>query len=277
MSESENHVVQIPSKAVADKADVRQPVRDLLEGLYLIGSPEDTEKAGDFSAAFKGPPQSVALIEAGATTATKLWAGGLSAAVAAGWVTVGAWWGDQAVAVQATVIGGAAFATAAVALAIGYLFGSDVRGRAASAVATINARAQVAVEMIQAAQGGPRKARRPGRCSIRAAPRRNSGDQHCRAGRQRGELACRRDRATRRRQIQVPRRQGKGQEDRGRRHPRVRVVAPGGLEWQLRRGVKARQLARQELAAGVGFEPTAPREGRSGFQDRPVRPLRHPA
>jgi hypothetical protein len=152
MSESENHVVQIPSKAVADKADVRQPVRDLLEGLYLIGSPEDTEKAGDFSAAFKGPPQSVALIEAGATTATKLWAGGLSAAVAAGWVTVGAWWGDQAMAVQATVIGGAAFATAAVALAIGYLFGSDVRGRAASAVATINARAQVAVEMIQAAQ-----------------------------------------------------------------------------------------------------------------------------
>jgi site-specific DNA recombinase len=31
------------------------------------------------------------------------------------------------------------------------------------------------------------------------------------------------------------------------------------------------------MAAGVGFEPTAPREGRSGFQDRPVRPLRHPA
>src|SRR5688500_17743766 len=27
------------------------------------------------------------------------------------------------------------------------------------------------------------------------------------------------------------------------------------------------------LAAGVGFEPTAPGEGRSGFQDRPVRPL----
>jgi hypothetical protein len=30
-------------------------------------------------------------------------------------------------------------------------------------------------------------------------------------------------------------------------------------------------------AAGVGFEPTVPREGHSGFQDRPVRPLRHPA
>jgi hypothetical protein len=30
-------------------------------------------------------------------------------------------------------------------------------------------------------------------------------------------------------------------------------------------------------AAGVGFEPTARREPGSGFQDRPVRPLRHPA
>jgi hypothetical protein len=30
-------------------------------------------------------------------------------------------------------------------------------------------------------------------------------------------------------------------------------------------------------AAGVGFEPTVPREGHSSFQDCPVRPLRHPA
>jgi hypothetical protein len=30
-------------------------------------------------------------------------------------------------------------------------------------------------------------------------------------------------------------------------------------------------------AAGVGFEPTARFQPSSGFQDRPVRPLRHPA
>ena len=30
-------------------------------------------------------------------------------------------------------------------------------------------------------------------------------------------------------------------------------------------------------AAGVGFEPTNDREAVNGFQDRPVRPLRHPA
>jgi site-specific recombinase XerD len=38
-----------------------------------------------------------------------------------------------------------------------------------------------------------------------------------------------------------------------------------------------RRRHRAWLAAGVGFEPTVPREGHSGFQDRPVRPLRHPA
>ena len=31
------------------------------------------------------------------------------------------------------------------------------------------------------------------------------------------------------------------------------------------------------LAAGVGFEPTGDLSAASGFQDRPVRPLRHPA
>jgi hypothetical protein len=31
------------------------------------------------------------------------------------------------------------------------------------------------------------------------------------------------------------------------------------------------------LAAGVGFEPTGDLSAAYGFQDRPVRPLRHPA
>src|SRR5437016_13955633 len=34
---------------------------------------------------------------------------------------------------------------------------------------------------------------------------------------------------------------------------------------------------RLDLAAGVGFEPTGDLSAASGFQDRPVRPLRHPA
>ena len=51
------------------------------------------------------------------------------------------------------MIGSTAFVTAVVAVAISYLFASDVRGRAAAAVATIEARAQLAMEMIKAAQG----------------------------------------------------------------------------------------------------------------------------
>jgi hypothetical protein len=149
---NDNSDVQIPSKAVGDKTDVSAPITALLRNLYLLGTDREQADAKGLDAAVAGPPQSVALIEAGATTATKYWAGGLSAAVAAGWATIGAWWGTQETGVQASVVGGAALATGAIALAIGYLFGSDVRGRAAAAVATIEARSRVAVEMIQAAR-----------------------------------------------------------------------------------------------------------------------------
>jgi hypothetical protein len=63
--------VQIPSKAVSDDKDIREPARNLLEDLNLLGTPEETKEAGEFAAIYKGPPQSVAVIEAGATAATK--------------------------------------------------------------------------------------------------------------------------------------------------------------------------------------------------------------
>jgi hypothetical protein len=37
--------IQIPSKAVSDATDVREPVRALLEDLYLLGNDADTKKA----------------------------------------------------------------------------------------------------------------------------------------------------------------------------------------------------------------------------------------
>jgi hypothetical protein len=145
-------VVQIPGKAVSDKTDVREPVRELLQDLYLLGTPEETKKAGDLKAAFEGPPQSVAVIEAGATAATKWWSAGLGAIVIATWVKVAAWWGNQDPDLKRTVIFGAAFVTGSAVFAISYLLASDIRGRAAAAVATVQARSHVAVEMIQAAQ-----------------------------------------------------------------------------------------------------------------------------
>jgi hypothetical protein len=145
--------VQIPSKAVSDEKDVSKPLRDLLVDLYLLGSKADYEKAGAFESVLKGPPQSVALIEQGATTATKYWAAGLGVVVVAAWAKVAQWWPHEHENIRIAVVASAGVLTSAVALAISYLFASDVRGRASAAVATVEARARVAVEMIEAAKG----------------------------------------------------------------------------------------------------------------------------
>jgi len=144
--------IQIPGQAVSGEKDLRQPARALLEDLNLLGTPEETKAAGSFGAVLSGPPQSVAVIEAGATAATKAWTAGLGASVIATWVSVHQWYAGQAPNVKLTALGGAAFVTAALVLAIGYLVASDVRGRAAASVATIDARALIAKTMIQAAE-----------------------------------------------------------------------------------------------------------------------------
>jgi hypothetical protein len=145
--------VQIPSQAVSlDGADLCPPVRGLLEGLDLLGKSTESGQAEGFVSAFTGPPQSVALIEAGATAATKWWAAGLGATVVGIWGSVAAWYGDQPERVQVVVLGGAALVTAALVLAIGHLIASDVRGRAVASVSVIQARAKVATSMVEAAR-----------------------------------------------------------------------------------------------------------------------------
>jgi hypothetical protein len=144
--------VQIPGKAVSDEADIRLPVRVLLKDLNLLSTKAELDEAGAIAAAFKGPPQSVALIEAGATAAAKWWAAGLGTLVIAAWGSVANWWPTEGDTVKAVVVGGAAFVTAALVIAIGYLIASDVRGRAAASVSLIEARASVAAEMIRAAK-----------------------------------------------------------------------------------------------------------------------------
>jgi hypothetical protein len=143
---------QIPSKAVSDGADLLAPTRALLEELSLLGTATDTAAADGVSSVLKGPPQSVALIEAGATAATKWWASGLSVSVLAAWAAVKIWYPNQGESVQVATLGSAAVVTAALVLAIGYLIASDVRGRAHAAAATIDARAKVALAMLTAAE-----------------------------------------------------------------------------------------------------------------------------
>jgi len=143
--------VAIPGKAVSGGADIARPVRTLLEELDLLGTKQESESANGFAAVFKGPPQSVALIEAGATAATKWWATGLGTSVIAVWASVAGWWPEQGASVQVAVLGGAAVVTVALVFSIAYLIASDVRGRAAAAVSIIEARAKLATTMVQSA------------------------------------------------------------------------------------------------------------------------------
>lgn len=151
-----NQDVQIPSNAVSEDEDVRVPVRNLLEDLQLLGGEDDDSKGLD--ALLRGPPDSIALIEAGATAATKWWAAGLGAALVGLWGSIAAWWPTQEDPVQVAVVGGAAVVSAALVISIGYLIASDVRGRSSVATATVHARAHLATTMIQAAQNVWRQA-----------------------------------------------------------------------------------------------------------------------
>jgi hypothetical protein len=147
---STNELVQIPSRAVADEDDLGTPVTALLHDLNLLGT--DERDGTGFRSAFFGPPQSVAVIEAGATAASKWWASGLGTTVIATWGAVAIWWPKQGNGIEEVVIGGAALLTAVIAASIGYLIASDVRARSAASVSTTKARADIAIAMIRGAQ-----------------------------------------------------------------------------------------------------------------------------
>ena len=150
--------VKIPDSAVAgDNLD--EPTVKLLRTLNLLPRKEDLEKGRGPWAAITGPPDSVALIEAGATAATKGWAVGLGAAVVTAWGAVRAWWSGEEAGSQHVALWVAGIVTAAALLGIAYLLASDVRGRAAATTETIRARAAVAEAFIQASDSA--HARKP--------------------------------------------------------------------------------------------------------------------
>jgi hypothetical protein len=145
--------VRIPGEAVSpEDKDLREPTRELLEDLRLLGTREETDEASSLAATFTGPPPSVALIEAGATAVAKWWATGLGAAAVVVWGNVAGWWTSLDPDHKTVALAGAAFVSGLLVIAIGYLLASDVRGRASAAEATIRARAQIAETMIRAAR-----------------------------------------------------------------------------------------------------------------------------
>jgi hypothetical protein len=153
MKESKPMTVQIPGLAVgAAKDNIDEPAVELLQKLSLLPTaPSELKKAGEFSAAFTGPPDSVTVIEAGATAAAKWW----SVTIAGGAVVSGAsirgYWDGLGAANQPNALLALGLIFAAAGLGIAYLLGSDVRGRAAASVATIEARSSVAVSMLEEA------------------------------------------------------------------------------------------------------------------------------
>lgn len=142
---------KIPGKAVDQGEDLVKPTQDLLRSLNLL--PGAGATLGNAGYAFSGPPDSVSILEAGATAATKGWstAIGLSAAAVSAWI-VKVWNGlganswNQPFALLAIAV-----ILAAAALGIAYLFAADVRGRALGMKATIEARRDVAVTIIESA------------------------------------------------------------------------------------------------------------------------------
>ena len=155
--------VRLPGNAIDPQgADVAATAAGVLRELYLLPTADELKKAGSLPSVVGGPSQSVAVIEANATALTKWWAAGLGTAIVTGWGSVVTFWNDiagknpdaaQRAMSQRVFILAIAIATAAAILAIGYILGSDVRGRAAAAASTITARSGVAQTVMHVARG----------------------------------------------------------------------------------------------------------------------------
>ena len=144
--------IALPGDAVdSDGDDIAGPTKATLEALYLLPTSEDLNKAGGPAAALLGPPQSVAVIESTATAFSKWWTVFLAGTGAAVWGSIVTFWDKNGGSTQRVILWAVALVSAALVLAIGYIIGSDVRGRAAATVATIHAREAVASEMIRSA------------------------------------------------------------------------------------------------------------------------------
>ena len=151
MTAKDPGIVQIPAQAVDPTGDnVNVPTADLLRWLNLL--PKDGESLGGASTVFGGPPDSVAVLEAGATAASKWWSvaiAGSSTAITG--ALVGLWesLGESHNWNQPVAIVALGLVLASGTIGITYLLGSDVRGRAAAMTSTIDARRDIATKMIQ--------------------------------------------------------------------------------------------------------------------------------
>jgi hypothetical protein len=149
--------VQFPGQAFnTNDADILSPLKTLEQGLYILPADGTLPNAG-VAATFTGPPDSVAIIEAGATALSKWWsvviAGLGGAAVITSAVTK--FWSGQTGGVRIVLIGGLAGVLIAALIAISVMVAADVRGRAQGQVALYIARANIATQFLQQSAGHP--------------------------------------------------------------------------------------------------------------------------
>jgi hypothetical protein len=150
--------------------DLAPPLRLLLINVGLSPTPAD---AKDSATAGNDVPQSVAIIEAGATQISKASAnqvkalGGLTGIAGA----VAAFW-EKNHDIRIIVVAAAAFVLAAALIAIAVIVSSDVRARANAAAAQYDARARVAEAYLQGAVSSfihPPAAAVNGQAAVKAA------------------------------------------------------------------------------------------------------------
>jgi hypothetical protein len=134
--------------------DVAAPAVAILGQLNLLPSKDDLAAAGGPGAVLGGPPQSVVVIEAGATALSKWWAGGAGVTLVGVWGSIVTFWNTHDGDTQRVVLWAAAIVSAAIVLGIAYVIASDLGGRANASVATIAARRDVATAVVNVARSG---------------------------------------------------------------------------------------------------------------------------
>jgi len=143
---------QFPADVVDDKGnDLVAPLQQILRGINVWATADELAQANDGKGAISGPPASVSIIEAGASALSKWWSvaigavGGITVITAA----ITKFWDSETGGERIAITASIAAVIAAGIVAIAIMVSSDVRGRAAGAVAQYEARAAVATTFLQ--------------------------------------------------------------------------------------------------------------------------------
>lgn len=144
-------VVRLPEQALdTTGTDILPPLKELQQGLGVLPTDADRAKSGA-GATFVGPPDSVAIIEAGATAFSKWWSAAIAALGGTAVITSLAtkFWSGQPGGVRIGLTLGVAAIVVATIIAVSVMVAADVRGRAQGTVALYAARASIADQFLR--------------------------------------------------------------------------------------------------------------------------------